>query len=551
MPTVTRSPAVLARPFALRPRAAGAFALVLAVVAVPARAEPLPLPAADQARVDQAIERGVTFLKKAQGPQGSWAGARDKHFLGYAALPGLTLLECGVPATDPAVRRAAAFVRRAAPRNDATYEIALSILFLDRLGDPQDRPLIQALAVRLLAGQDVTGGWSYRCGSVSKKNQEEIVNLLRKVGPPGKAPGLGLPVGKPGGGPGQAVKKPQAPDGKPVGKRPNGPPATGPAGGAPASPAGTPVGTEKSAGDTASTLQPTRSAPATVPVERGPGVKAGGAAPGASIKAGAAGAPEGEVVIPKNLRALAVFQDRNPLFGGGKARQFAGRERTDNSNTQFALLALWVAQRHDVPLQRTLGLVARRFEKSQNADGSWSYLFFYGGGIVSRPTMTCVGLLGLAVGHGLEPAGAGKVPQDPQIVNGFAALSMNIGQPVGAFLPVPQQDLYFLWSVERAAMLYDLPTIGGKDWYRWGAENLVANQQPLGNWDKGGYHGAARPLDTSLALLFLKRVNLAKDLTARLPFNKKELDKTITLKAGSLPPPSPGDTPTPPARNKR
>src|SRR5438067_5141638 len=110
--------------------------------AVPARAEPLP--AADQARVDQAIERGVSFLRKAQGPQGTWADARGRP-LGYAALPGLTLLECGVPATDPAVRRAAAFVRRQAPGNDATYEISLAILFLDRLGDPQDEPLIRAL----------------------------------------------------------------------------------------------------------------------------------------------------------------------------------------------------------------------------------------------------------------------------------------------------------------------------------------------------------------------------------------------------------------------
>src|SRR5437016_1678789 len=93
------------------------LAAVLALnAATPARAEPLPLPAADQARVDQAIERGVTFLKKSQGPQGTWADARGRP-LGYAALPGLTLLECGVPANDPAVRRAAAFVRRQAPGN--------------------------------------------------------------------------------------------------------------------------------------------------------------------------------------------------------------------------------------------------------------------------------------------------------------------------------------------------------------------------------------------------------------------------------------------------
>ena len=106
-------------------------------------------------------------------------------------------------------------------------------------------------------------------------------------------------------------------------------------------------------------------------------------------------------------------------------------------------------------------------------------------------------------------------------------------------------------GIRLATGRLDLPTVGGKDWYRWGAEILVANQQPLGNWDKGGYHGASRPLDTSLALLFLKRANLAKDLTARLPFDKKELEKTITHKAGSLLPTSPGGAPDAPAQNKR
>jgi hypothetical protein len=314
-------------------------------------------------------------------------------------------------------------------------------------------------------------------------------------------------------------------------------------------------------GDKSPTAAPTQSAPATIPVERRPGAKAGGPVPAGKNNAGEAKAPEGEVVIPKNLRLLAAFQDRGGPLDGGRVRRSADHlDRTDNSNTQFALLALWVAQRHDVPMKRTLGLLARRFEKSQNGDGSWDYLFYFGGCpanlatlkvLEHRPQMTCVGLMGVAVGHGLETDGAGKVPQDPRVVNGFAALSAYVGQPVGAFVPVPQQNLYFLWSVERAAMLYDLPTVGGKDWYRWGAEILVANQQPLGNWDKGGYHGASRPLDTSLALLFLKRANLAKDLTARLPFDKKELDKTITLRAGSLPPPSPGGTPNAPAQDKR
>jgi len=48
------------------------------------------------------------------------------------------------------------------------------------------------------------------------------------------------------------------------------------------------------------------------------------------------------------------------------------------------------------------------------------------------------------------------------------------------------ENLYFLWSVERVAVLYDLKTIGGKDWYGWGAQILLANQRGAGNWTGGG-----------------------------------------------------------------
>jgi hypothetical protein len=83
------------------------------------------------------------------------------------------------------------------------------------------------------------------------------------------------------------------------------------------------------------------------------------------------------------------------------------------------------------------------------------------------------------------------------------------------------QNLYFLWSLERVGVLYDLPLIGDKDWYRWGAEILVANQQPQGSWTNGGYAGAEPPIDTSLALLFLKRAILVQHLGKKLKLDRK------------------------------
>jgi hypothetical protein len=198
--------------------------------------------------------------------------------------------------------------------------------------------------------------------------------------------------------------------------------------------------------------------------------------------------------------------------------------RSDNSNTQFAVLGLWAAGRHGLPLGRPLALVVQRFRTSQTAAGGWGYLY-QDGGWSATPSMTCVGLLGLAVGHGLvAPTAVAKDrPKDAAVEKGLQALSQHIGKPLGA-VPKPTRkgtspiNLYFLWSLERVGVLYNLRTIGGKDWYAWGAELLVERQQDDGSWSDGGYHGSTPVLDTCLALLFLKRANLATDLSERLEF---------------------------------
>src|SRR5437764_224743 len=95
------------------------------------------LPGADQKAIDAAVSKGVSYLKKNQNLNGTW-GKGAVYAVGYSALPGLTLLECGVPAKDPVVRKAAVFVRSHVPKLTGTYELSLAILFLDRLGEPSD-----------------------------------------------------------------------------------------------------------------------------------------------------------------------------------------------------------------------------------------------------------------------------------------------------------------------------------------------------------------------------------------------------------------------------
>jgi hypothetical protein len=133
--------------------------------------------------------------------------------------------------------------------------------------------------------------------------------------------------------------------------------------------------------------------------------------------------------------------------------------------------------------------------------------------------------------------------KDVHVLRGLHALSQRVGRPVGRIgQPVPLQDLYFLWSLERVAMLYDLTVIGDKDWYRWGVESLLANQAKGGWWTgvapqpewtgKHNYDYRAA-LSTAFALLFLKRSHPLKDLTPLLLLKGEELTKGLArLKPG-------------------
>jgi hypothetical protein len=202
------------------------------------------------------------------------------------------------------------------------------------------------------------------------------------------------------------------------------------------------------------------------------------------------------------------------------------RMPSDNSNTQFGLLAVWVAGRHKVPRERCLALVAQRFRTSQTKDGRWLY-FHKADNPQTSAAMIAAGLLGLAVGHGIEgavqreDAGRRKV-DDPAIKKALEALSRHVHQPLGPKADRPRNrelvNLYFLWSLERVGVLYGAQKIGNNDWYQWGAELLVDNQNDDGSWNCGNYHGSHPILDTSLALLFLKKVNWLKDLSDNVAF---------------------------------
>jgi hypothetical protein len=368
----------------------------------PAAPDKTPLDPAVQQKINDAIARGIQFLLSDQGPKGSWSG--NVYGLGSTSLAALTLLECDVKPTHPAIVKAAAFVRANARVGTGTYEISLAILFLDKLGQVADKDLIQTLACRLLAGQTDLGGWSYECPGLKQQDAMQMIAALQQT------------------------------------------------------------------------------------------------------------------------------KEEDPV----KALKDGGRKQPsqidDNSNTQFAMLALWAARRHDVPVAKALAFAGLRFRTYQKPDGQWIYSTT---DTSSNPSMTCVGLLGLAMGKGATAPKAGRgvkapdagpdqaktkqIELDEPMRKGFEALALQVqaNTPAGP-LPGNQPSLYFVWSVQRVGVLYDIQKIGDADWYLWGVDILLPRQQPNGSWLTKSYQGSSATIDTCLALLFLKRVNLVQDLTDSL-----------------------------------
>lgn len=389
----------------------------------PSPSEPAPLPPVRltpgidpkrQKAVNDAIVKGVWFLKENQRPNGSW---NDGTPVAYAALGGLTLLECGVFPSDPVVQKCASCVRQfeSIGNDHDNYQRAVAILFLDRLGNYKDEGLIQYLALCLIAGQHPSqGGWTYASPWLDRAMVPQLVKQLAD---------------------------------------------------------------------------------------------------------------------PK----VSLAQWRNTALKG----EAFPVNTWDNSNTQFAILALWVAQRHRVPIDRSIALAEKHFRGCQlqgsgggplpdpqgnnlDLNGSWPYEGDTGrwSNASPWPSMTCAGLLGLAMGHAATKDANEKKQKpldDPAVKQGLAMLAREIDRAGERRRP----DYYFLWSLERVGVLYNLEKIDGKDWYDWGCSVLLPRQGRNGSWENGGYPGSNTVLDTCFVLLFLQRANLAQDLTNKLQLLEK------------------------------
>lgn len=421
--------------------------------------------------IQTAINKGAKYLKGIHSPKDGYDGG--SHGMGTATLAGMALLESGVPADDPSLQTISKYVHENALNQTRTYEVSLVIMFLDRLGLPADRPIIQLLGVRLMGGQNKSGGWSYECGYGLNDDEEARLKRIFQGGM-----------------------------------------------------TSTIVSTKKDG--------PAKKEPPKIEVRPDLPVL-----PKSDPKPNSKDKPEDKPALHPEVVKFAMLVNVPKRFNREE-------DDGDNSNTQFATLGLWIARKHGVPCDGSFALLEQRYRTSQDTDGGWSYKYRYGGN-GSTPAMTCAGLIAFATVQGITQSTLKNKPdnavpkqsmidgkdagQDPAVTKALKCLGNYItqakGMPPDGIINQAKRgkrfkaddlnsNLYFLWSLERVAVIFGLETIGNHDWYVWGADALIDTQQANGSWNLKGYHGAEPDVNTSFALLFLNRANIAKDLAASL-----------------------------------
>jgi RNA polymerase sigma factor (sigma-70 family) len=205
-------------------------------------------------------------------------------------------------------------------------------------------------------------------------------------------------------------------------------------------------------------------------------------------------------LIERNVAALLSGRVRD---GQGRLRGWTyhfkpGTALTDNSNTQFAVMALDAAAGAGVKIDRAVWEEIRRcyLDQEEQAEGGWRYTPASGSTTLS---MTCAGVCGLLV--------AERHLRDKS-ADSEAALARGLTYLGDRFTVESKIHRYYiLHSLGRVGQLSGKRVFTGKqgnhDWYRAGTELLLKEQAADGSWtERRGREGGA-VITTGFGLLFL------------------------------------------------
>jgi len=235
--------------------------------------------------------------------------------------------------------------------------------------------------------------------------------------------------------------------------------------------------------------------------------------------------------IRKLALALAARQMRDDRTKGGWSYKGPGDGSSDNSNTQFAILALHEAEKAGAKISDQTWQLALNYWQQpgmQNSSGGFGY------GLNQQNatgSMTCAGIASLIIIRDRLQPGDASVHNDRIECCGKQADASPVEDALrwlGNGFSVernPNREgslLYYLYALERVGRIsgqryfvtrkplgraVGLETPALHDWYREGSEFLVGFQDKLsGSWIGTGQMGENRPdVGTAFALLFLSK----------------------------------------------
>ena len=117
----------------------------------------------DNDEVVKTIERGVSYLRSTQRPNGSWPYEKREHVQGATALAVLALSEAGVPADDPAIVNGLQHVL-SQPFTE-TYDAGCAAMAFVSVDPGRYIKGLAAARDYIVASQNARGMWSYKLGS--------------------------------------------------------------------------------------------------------------------------------------------------------------------------------------------------------------------------------------------------------------------------------------------------------------------------------------------------------------------------------------------------
>jgi len=183
---------------------------------------------------------------------------------------------------------------------------------------------------------------------------------------------------------------------------------------------------------------------------------------------------------------------------------------SDESNTQFAVLALWEASKIGIAIPKEIFTDCYKYWSDNRVGDAWGYR----GSTGATGSMTCAGIASMLIlqdaasgvdasvkGNAIQCCGGGENNEfDVNKSILWLARNFSVYQNPNS----STWTLYYLYALERVGRLTGQRFLGEHDWYREGAEYLLQIQSIGGSFQGGNIESDA-VTSTAMALLFLSK----------------------------------------------